>query len=443
MARSLFTPIQSFVCVPGVMLVVLLSLSLTQTVLSQESGTDWPQWRGSRLDSVSDDTDVPQELGDENLMWRTVLPGPAGSSPIVVGDDVFLTSIDGEGKLLVLCIGVDGKQKWKREVAGKNKDSMDGGNSASSSPCSDGKHLWTMFGNGIVSCFTVAGEPVWTVDLQERYGKFKIQFGMSTTPILVEGQLLFALLHGDMREKKSAEGLLVSLNPETGEENWTHLRMTDGIVENKHSYASPSICKIGDRVCFLVHGGDYTTAHELNDGSEVWRVGGMNPKGQGYDKTLRFVASPVFRDGRVVLPTAKRGPMLALDPNVEGTVDEDELSWKTERITPDVSTPVIYNDLVFLAREKETLACLDLKTGEKHYEERCYAGRQRSTPVACNGVVYIVDRKGKIMIIEASKELNERATRELGEETLSSPAIANGKLYVRTFEALYCFGKAK
>ncbi len=403
---------------------------------------DWSQWRGPKLDSVADGEVVVNSLDDSTKLWRAELPGPAGSSPIVVGDKVFATSIDG-AELFVLCFDVtDGKELWRKQVDGKNKNARDGGNSASSSPCSDGTHVWTMFSNGQVNCFTVDGEEIWTKNLQEDYGRFQIQFGMATTPVLLDDQLIFGLMHGKMRNSRATSvGKIVSLDKKTGEEKWMHVRKTDAIAENKHVYASPSIDFAGDTPQLIIHGADYTTGHSIENGSEVWRLGGLNPKGDGYNQYLRFVASATCRDGKVIIPTAKRGPVLAVSSGPEGMLTADSLDWRSERITPDVASPIYYQDLIFLARENGTLACLDAKTGKKLVEKRYMADRHRSTPIAVDGKLIITDRSGKVILVKADESLEELSSIALGEETLASPAVSNGKIFVRTFDALYAFGK--
>ena len=402
---------------------------------------DWNQWRGPKLDSVADGAVVDQ-LDDSTKLWRTELPGPAGSSPIVVGDRVFVTSADGD-KLALLCFDVSsGEEQWRKYVQGINKTSQDNSNMAGSSPCSDGEHVWTMFANGQVNCFTIQGEEVWSINLQDKYGKFEMQFVMSTTPVLHADQLIFGLMTGKMRKNQDPSvGKIVSLKKATGEENWLHIRKTDALSENKQVYASPAIDFSGDQPQLVIHGADYTTGHTMVDGSEVWRLGGMNPKGDDYNLFLRFVASVTCRDGKIIIPTAKRGPVLAIPSGLTGALTEDSLLWRSERVTPDVATPVYYQNRIFLAREKGTLACLDAETGEKLIEKRYMADRHRSTPVAVDGKLIITDRSGKVILVKADESLEELSSIKLNEETLSSPAVANGKIFVRTFDALYAFGK--
>ncbi|MEL7500057.1 MAG: PQQ-binding-like beta-propeller repeat protein [Planctomycetota bacterium] len=403
------------------------------------SADDWPQWRGGDFSSTTSEKNLPVDFDQQ---WRVEMPGSAGSSPIVIGDRVFVTSIDGDDMLL-LCV-VDGKVAWQRKLEGSNQRSRDGANSASASPCSDGEQVWAMMGNGALACFTLDGEPVWSKNLQDVYGKFDIQFGMSSTPVLYKGNLYLALMHGSMRSKTPSVGQVISLDAKTGKENWLHLRKTDGIAENKHSYASPTIYQSGDLELLVTHGADYVIAHSLKDGSEVWRCGGINKKGPSYNPFLRFVASPACSDGYVITPSAKKGPVLAVNPNQKGDLTSgDTLHWRIDRGTPDVATPLIYDGIVYLAGERGELTCLDLKTGDQLSKKRQFSDKHRSTPVAGDGKIYIADRKGTVLVFQAGEKQDLLSKHEIGEETTASPAISDGRIYIRTFDALYCFGNNK
>ncbi len=427
--------------------VVVIASLIGSSLAPAQSVTNWPQWRGEDLRSVSnEDVGPPTEFSQaQNMLWRFELPGSAGASPVVWEDQVFVTSIDGN-EMLLFCLGTDGKQKWVQKLDGKNaKNRMDNSNSASPSPSTDGEHVWCMMGDGIIYCFTVDGVRVWKKDLQEAYGEFNIQFGMSTTPILDKGKLYIALMHGEMRDTKATSvGQVIALDAKTGEEVWMQLRKTDGVSENTHSYASPTIYRDNDREFLVTHGADYVIGHSLEDGKEIWRCGGLNPKGSAYNNYLRFVASPSCGDNIIVVPTAKNHSVIALKVELSGEVtnDEDAFHWKRERGTPDVSSPLIYNNLVFLAGEKGDLTCLDAKTGEEYFHQRrMMKDKQRATPVGANGNVYINGRDGTVFVIKADKELKVLAENELGEELTASPAISNGVIYIRTFNALYAFGK--
>ncbi len=404
---------------------------------------NWPQWRGANLDSVSHESNLPVKFDKQNnMLWRLELPGPAGASPVVWEDQIFLTTVDADDNIWLFCVGADGQQQWKQQLQGKNRNTrMDRGNSASPSPSTDGRHVWANSAAGFLECFDMDGNPVWSVDLQERYGRFDIQFGMTSTPILDNGRLYLQMIHGSMRDRSTSTGYVVAIDAATGKNIWTHERRTDATVENKHSYASPTICRDGEHEYLITHGGDYVIGHSLDDGSEIWRCGGMNPQGQSYNRFLRFVASPTYVDGKIIVPSAKSGPVLCLKTDLSGDVTDDKnaFHWVLDRGTPDVATPVYHNGLVFLARENGAMLCLDAKTGEQVYMERMFADRHRSTPVVADGKVFVAGRDGTILVLTADRQGTVLAENELDEETLASPAIADGRIYIRTFEALYCF----
>ncbi len=422
-------------------LFTILLASATSTVGSMDN---WPQWRGSNFDGISRETNLPTSFAKENQLWRVELPGPGGASPIVWEDNIFVSTVDGT-KLALMCFGIDGQMKWQQPVEGRNQNiRMDSGNSASPSPVTDGKHVWVMMTTGILHCFTFDGELKWKQDMQDKYGRFEIQFGMTSTPILDKGKLYFQFIHGDMRDRSATStGQLIALNADDGSEVWTHVRKTDAIAENKHAYTTPAIFRNDEREFIIVHGGDYTTGHSLKDGNELWRIGGLNPKGADYNPFLRFVASPTCSKSLIVIPSAKSGPVIGVSPDVTGSVmtDDDAVVWQLERGTPDVSTPVISNGLVYLARENGVFMCLDAKTGEKLYEQRLLRDKHRSSPVAANSNIYLVGRDGTAVVIAEGRDFKLVSQTDLDEDTTASPAISNGRIYVRSNESLMAFGK--
>ena len=410
-------------------------------VVQSVSADDWPQWRGANLDSISSEKNLPKSLNESSRLWKLEMPGPAGSSPIVFGDKIFAASVDGND-LVLMCVSTDGELVWKQKLEGQNKQvRMDRSNYASPSPVTDGKHVWVMLSDGVLHCFTVDGELVWKKNMQDEYGKFKIQFGMSSTPLLDKGKLYFQFIHGVMRNDETSEGHIVALNAESGDEVWKHLRTSEAIKENKHSYTSPVLFRNAEREYLVIHGADYATGHSLEDGKEIWRVGGFNPPAS-YNKYLRFVSSPVCSKSMIVVPSAKKGPVIAINPAVKGDVSEngEGVIWKMERGTPDVASPVISEDRVFLASENGIISCLDAKSGEKLFEERLLRDKHRSTPVVADGRVYIVGRDGTVIVLDDNSEFKLISQTDLGEDTTASPAIANGRIYIRTNKSLMAFG---
>jgi outer membrane protein assembly factor BamB len=176
----------------------------------------------------------------------------------------------------------------------------------------------------------------------------------------------------------------------------------------------------------------------LTDGQEIWRCGGLNPKGR-YNNTLRFIASPVAAADLIVVPSAKNGPVLGLRPDGQGDVTNVAAVhwWTHPQNTPDVPSPLIQGGLVYLCRENGNLIVLDAKTGEEYYEHRTHSDRYRASPLYADGKIYLTSRDGTITVVKAGKEFEVLATNTMGENITASPVIANGTLYLRTFDALY------
>jgi outer membrane protein assembly factor BamB len=292
-------------------------------------------------------------------------------------------------------------------------------------------------GTGHLACFTVSGEPVWQADLQQRYGKFNIAFGMSATPVLHDGRLFVQLIHGDGKPS-TQEAIVVAIDAHSGDHLWKVDRVTGAAKENEHSYASPMLYDFGGTTYLITHGADYTVAYALQDGKEIWRLGGLNPQGSSYHPTLRFVSSPAAADGIIVCPTAKQGPVFAIAADKQGDLtDSDAILWVRDRHTPDVPSPLIHEDLVYLCRENGMLLVLDRASGEEVYMERTHSHRHRASPVYADGNLYLTARDGKITVVKTGREFQIVAQNDTGEAMSASPVISNGTIYLRTFDALW------
>lgn len=396
---------------------------------------NWPSWRGPRANGISAETGLPAKFGPgENILWRLPLRGPGGATPVIWDQHIFLTAAV-EGDLYLIAASTDGKLLWEKKIAtGDEAVRVDEGNYASPSPVTDGKYVWAMFGTGDLVCYDFAGREVWKLNLQDRYGRFDIQFGMTSTPVLDRGRLYLQLLH-------SQAALVVCLDAATGEQVWSHERQSDATAECEHSYASPVLYREGDHELLLTHGCDYIVAHALSDGHELWRAGGMNPKSK-YNPTLRLVASPAANEGLIVVPTAKNGPILGLLPNGQGDVTGNTRwqVWRREDSTPDVPSPLILDGLVYLCREDGRLLVLDAKTGAEQYYTRTHSQRHRASPVYADGKIYLTARDGVVTVVKPGRTYEVLASNELGEPISASPAVANGRMYFRSFEALYAIG---
>jgi outer membrane protein assembly factor BamB len=397
---------------------------------------NWPQWRGPQGTGISTEKNLPKKWSKtENVAWTLEMPGPGMATPIVWEDRVFVTSV-ASGELLLLCVSTDGKELWRRKVAkGDREVRGDEGNMATPTPVTDGKHVWVFMAEGTLACYDFKGNKAWSKYLPETYGKdgkFDIAFGMSSTPVLDDGKLYLQLMY-------TGGQYVVALDARTGSEVFKVTRPSDGYAECEHSYASPVLYRDETRRFLLVHGNDYVSAHDPTDGRELFRCGGMNPR-DSYNPTLRFVASPTFGEGIIVVPSAKNGPVLALRPDATGDVTHSKQyrPWTLSRRTPDVPSPLIHDGLVYLCREDGFLLCLDLKTGEVVYDKPTTRGRHRSSPVLADGHLYLTSRDdGIVTVVKAGRDLKIVSMNEMEDAIAASPAISNGRIYIRSFKSLW------
>jgi outer membrane protein assembly factor BamB len=394
---------------------------------------NWPQWRGPRYDAVSRESGLPTEWSDtQNVLWKAPLPGIGSATPAVWGGRIFLTSEAGND-LLLLCLGTDGKEQWRHKL-GEGKGRGGENNSASSSPCTDGKLVFALVGSGDFAALDFSGQEVWRFNLQERYGKYSYDFGMHTTPVLHEGRLYLQLIHPRLQA-------VVALDAGTGKEIWKVDRPSDGRGECRHAYATPCLWVRGGEACLITHGNDYAIAHRLADGKEVWRLGDLNPKAR-YNATLRFVASPVAVADLIVIPTAKNGAVVGVSPDARGVLSAGGKGevWRVASGTPDVPSPTVFEGRVFLCRENGVLTCLDARTGKQFFSERFHPQTYRASPVIADGKLILTARDGTFTIVKPGEKLEILAKNHLSDQFTASPAIANGRLYLRGFSHLHAIG---
>lgn len=427
----------------------LLSL-ITLACSSSVSAEDWPQWRGPKGDGISTEKSLPTNWDQsKNVVWKAAMPGQGGATPVIWGDRLFVTSADGDNLVLICLNTKSGTELWRQTVTSGNKDARAGeGNSASPSPSTDGKNVWVFFSTGALACYDMDGKQVWKLDCNDRFGKIDIQFGLTSTPVLDGDALYLQLLHGPMaRGNNERTGKVIKLNKMTGETIWAVDRITEAEFECKHSYASPLMINDGQRKLLVVHGADCTTGHDLASGKEVWRLTGLNgptkinPKNS--DLTFRFVSSPAFAQGTLIVPTAKAGPTVALplSSSSSGTLGESNVRWTSPQ-TPDVSIPLIVDDLVYLLHNDGKLQCLELSTGKQLYFDRAHSVQHRSSPVYADGHIYFCGKDGVCTVVKAGPKFEIVSSNAMGGEPITaSPVFSNGTLFLRTYNTLYAIRK--
>jgi len=396
------------------------------------SSAGWSGLHGGVAQGVSDESRLPVTWSaDDNVLWEIGLPGWGDSSPIVVGDRIYLTSQTDNHDLHVLAMDRDtGKQLWIRNVGSGKGKTHELQNMATPTPVSDGHHVWAYFGTGLLVCLDKAGNVVWNRDLQRDQGPFNIQWGMATSPVLHEGSLYIACLH-------SGPSYVLAMDAATGKDRWKTDRNIGPENEARDVYSTPII----HQGQLVVSGANHLNAYDLDTGKPQWICGGLevtHPYGRtisgptAFGETIVTVASG-FRN---------QGHVMAVKTGGQGDISASHTLWTVNRYSPDCPSPVIYRGLVYFIRDDGMASCVDLETGEPHWQERLVSGNIKISPVAGDGKIYFLNNQANCTVIKAGPELEVLGTNELNEETLCGPAISGGRLFIRTREHLRAIGAA-
>jgi outer membrane protein assembly factor BamB len=399
------------------------------------SAEDWPHWRGPSRNGVSTEKGLPLRwTATENIAWKVPLPDRSGATPIVSGTRIFLNVAEADGDTLSLWAldRATGARVWSRPLGGGNTR-MRKQNMSSPSPVTDGRTVYVMTGTGILKAFDFAGAQLWTRDIQKDYGRFGLQWGYASSPLLAGDALYVQVLHGMTTDDPS---YVLRIDTATGKTRWRVERPTDAQRESPDSYSTPALVERGAQRELVVTGGDYVTGHDLATGRELWRAGGLNPD---RDTNYRIVASPVVVGDLVLTPTRVK-PLLAIRAGGRGDVTTSHRVWSFDN-GPDVPTPVSDGTRAYVVTDRGIAWCLDVATGKVLYgPERLKPGTYSASPVLADGRIYVTNEEGVTSVIKAGPAFELLAENELAEYTLSSPAISNGRIYLRTDKHLYAIG---
>jgi outer membrane protein assembly factor BamB len=402
---------------------------------SVAAAENWPHWRGPNRNGVSAETGLPLRwTKEENVAWKLPLPGRGGSTPIVWGDRVFLNLAEGDDVFLWSVDRKKGEVVWKRPLGGGNVQ-MRKNDMASPSPVTDGDAVYVATGTGIMKAFDFKGRELWTRDLQKDYGAFGLQWGYASSPLLDGKALYVQVLHGMKTDDAS---YVLRLDAATGKTAWRVERPTEAVRESPDAYTTPALVTLKDKREIVVSGGDCVTGHDPETGKELWRANGLNP---GNDPSYRIVASPVVAGDVVYVPSRVR-PLLAVRAGGRGDVTTSHRLWSFDN-GPDVPSPITDGTHIYLVTDKGIAWCLDAKTGKPVYGgERLKPGTYSASPVLADGRIYATNEEGLTSVIKSGTTFEVLAENALDDYTLSSPAVSNGQLFIRTAQHLYCLGKS-
>jgi outer membrane protein assembly factor BamB len=400
---------------------------------------NWPQWRGPARNGISTETNLPVKWTQtENVAWKLAMPAWSGSTPIVWGDRIFLNVADdlksGEAVNLHLwCVNRNkGTITWQRPLGGGNRQQRKQ-NMSTPSPVTDGTHVWVMTGTGILKAFDFAGQEIWTRDIQADYGRFGLNWGYGSSPLLHGDSLFVQVLHGMRTDDPS---YLLRIDKMTGKTRWRVERPTNAQMESPDAYTTPALLQYGDTTEIVLTGGDVVTGHDPETGKELWRADGLNPNN---DPNYRIVASPVVHDDLIIAPTRER-PMLVLKAGGRGNVSKSHLLWTFDS-GPDVPTPVTDGKYVYVINDRGIMFCLDARSGAQIYgRQRLRPGTYSGSPVLADGKIYITNEDGVTSVVKAGPQFQLLAENEFDDYTLSSPAVSGGQMYFRTTKHLWAIG---
>lgn len=409
---------------------LLPSCVMLALTLSLSPASDWPRFRGPNGTGVAEGT-LPA-IDAKSAMWKTALPGRGVSSPIVVGGKLFVQSASEDGsKRMLLCINAaDGKTLWTKELPGKKVGTHAKNSLASATPAGDGERVYCVSWDGdtlTLLAFDVAGKELWSQPL----GGFVSQHGPGHSPVVYNG-LVFVSVDED--GDKGGHALLSAFDARTGDKKWAVARKP-----YRASYSTPFLLERPGKPAELVLG--TTTAissYEPATGKVLWSYPIAWPAGQ---MPLRVVGSPIYANGLIVCCCGDGGGsryMIAIDPDGQ----QPTKVWDVNKgPTPYVPCTLVKGDLLFWIADNGIACCADTKTGKRLWEERISNKEVTASPVMVGDEILVIAEPGQVFVLKADKEFDLVRKTDLGQAVAASPAVADGKVYVRGATHLFCFGK--
>ena len=399
---------------------------------------NWPQWRGPEGNGVAAPGHYPVMFSATNgLLWKAPLPGRGGSTPIVWGERMVLTSGVGEGTNGldgVLCFDWTGRKLWQVTLGPQRPGKHRRGSGSCPSAVTDGRRIFVYFKSGSLAALDFEGRVLWKTHLQERYGKDTLNWDLGTSPVLAGGNVVVAVMH-------EGNSYVVALNPATGEEVWKVDRNFPCNEECGQSYATPLVITRDSRAELVLWGGDHLTGHSATTGKSLWQCGGFNPDNKRH---WRNIASPAYSQGVAVVPYGREQFLAGIKIGGSGDVTETARLWEKHGIGTDSSVPIARDGKVYLVNFKGRVWCLDLLTGVVLWETVLPAGKGvfYSSPVLAGDTLYFCREQGDVYVCRITptglQVLNQT---RLDDFFVASPVLVRGRLLLRGETHLYCIGE--
>jgi outer membrane protein assembly factor BamB len=425
-------------------------LSLNGTLGSAEPAAttrSWPHWRGPSGQGYSEDQRVPLTWSEtDNLLWKTELPGKGNSTPIIWEDRIFLTASSRDGKeRSVLCVRAeDGKILWNNLAAtdARPEKTHSWNGYASPSCTTDGHYVYAFFGTPGLFCYDFDGKLIW----KHSFGIFtsNAPWGIGASPFLFEDLVIQncdndgpAALPAGQPAAEAAPMALLALDKATGKVRWQTPR------NQGRGYSTPVLRRTSAGQTELLLNGPYGVwAYNPRTGEEIWHC----ERHKGEESALFGEPLPVYNQDKLFAASGRPGPLQALRLGGNGDVTKSHLVWEASRKgSRDVASPILSNDGLYIADRFGTLAEYDSQSGKVRFKERLGTKPFLASPVAVRGKLLFTMEDGMTYVIEPGHQLKIVSRNRLndGTEFRASPAIVDGRLFLRSQAHLYCIGEKK
>lgn len=438
------------------------SVLLCPNGLVRAGDRDWPSFRGHNARGFSDGKSLPTKWDTEtgkNIKWKTPIPGLAHSSPIVWGDRVFLTTAVSEEKDPYLKVGLYGQSPdhpedffhdykiycldkatghilWER-TARRAKPQVKRhikSTHANSTPVTDGKYVVSFFGSEGLYCHDFDGNLIWKKDFgyldSGAFNAPAIQWGFGSSPRIHRDRVI---VQCDVNN----QSFLTALDLKTGKEVWRTLR------DEYPTWSTPTFVEREGGTQIICNGFKHIGGFDFTTGKEIWRMkgGGDIP-----------VPTPVVHDDLIYITNAhgRQAPVFAIRTSATGdiTLGEGEransfVAWSYDRRGSYMQTPLVYQNLLYVARDNGVLTVFDAKTGDYAYKKRLAGGRTgfSASPVAGDDKIYYTAEEGDIYVLKSGPAFEQLAVNSMGEICMATPAISDGMIFIRGQHHLYAIGK--
>jgi outer membrane protein assembly factor BamB len=379
---------------------------------------DWPEFRGPTGQGYSEEHGLPLTWSEtKNVRWKVAFPGKGWSSPVILEDQIWLTTATEEGKSL-RAISIDrnnGALQKDIEVFRMDfREPVNTKNSyASPTPVLEGNRVYVYFGAFGTACLTQSGEIVWKTRLAYDNG----QHGPGGSPVLYEDLLIVSC---DGRDTQ----YVVAIDKRSGRVRWKKPR------KGYQAYATPLIIRTPTDDQIVSPGAFQAISYEPRTGKEIWRV--------QYDRGFSNVPRPVYGNGLAFICTGFQQPsLLAVRVNGRGDVTKTHIAWTLDRGVPLTPSPLLVGEELYMVNDTGIAACVDAQTGKERWRVRL-GGNHSASPIYADGRIYFLSEEGESVVIARGTQFKILATNQLNARTLASMAISHGAIFIRTQTHLYC-----